>query len=376
MGQALDYLSISGFKSIRRLVDFELRSLNVIVGANGAGKSNFVSFFRILRAMAEEGLATFVAENGGADGFFFGGPKVTPEIEAHLKFGQNEYQFTLAPTASEKLMVKSESTFSLQEGKGKDYSGGRFESMLRQWKTQTPCSVRPTPHPGQPLSTEAHICNAISGWLVYHFHDTSLTAGMRRYHSVHDWRELNPDASNIAAFLLRLRQEHPQDYEKIKETIQIIAPFFDDFILEPTMQGASEDVRLEWRHKGRSTPFQPWQFSDGTLRFICLATALCQPNPPSTVVIDEPELGLHPFALDVLAGLIRDAADRTQLIVSTQSPTLLNHFAPPEVIVIDRAEGASRFRRLDTESLAEWLNDFTLGELWHKNVFDGGPAHE
>ena len=135
-------------------------------------------------------------------------------------------------------------------------------------------------------------------------------------------------------------------------------------------------MRLEWRQKGSSYPFQPWQLSDGTIRFICLATALLQPEPPSTIVIDEPELGLHPFALEVLAGLFHEASERTQLIVSTQSATLLNHFEPEEVIVVDRKDGASDFRRLDKAALCEWTKDFALGELWQKNVIDGGPAHE
>ena len=369
MGRPLSYLSISGFKSIRSLKDFELNKLNLLVGANGAGKSNFVSFFRMLRAMSEEGLANFVTENGGADGFFFGGPKETPEIEAHLKFGQNEYRFTLAPTASVKLMVKRESTLYTGGGGWEHHVIGGTESQLRQWKEKRSKW-------GSYLGPESYVYEAVSSWLVYHFHDTSATAGMRRDHSVRNWRELHPDASNIAAFLLRLKMRHPEYFEKIREIVQIIAPFFDDFFLEPEKQGGNEVVRLEWRQKGSSYPFQPWQLSDGTIRFICLATALLQPSPPSTIVIDEPELGLHPFALDVLAGLMRDATERTQLIVSTQSATLLNHFEPAEVIVVDREAGASRLRRLDAESLAEWLKDFTLGELWQKNVFDGGPVHE
>ena len=109
---------------------------------------------------------------------------------------------------------------------------------------------------------------------------------------------------------------------------------------------------------------------------LCLATALLQPDPPSTIVIDEPELGLHPFALEVLAGLFRDASDRTQLIVSTQSATLLNQFDPGEVIVVDREDGASRFRRLDAGSLSEWTKEYTLGELVAKKRFRWRPSHE
>ncbi len=369
MGQPLNRLSLSGFKSIRSLEDFELKKLNILVGANGAGKSNLVSFFRMLRAMSEEGMANFVTENGGADGFLFNGPKETPQIAAHLKFGQNEYKFALAPTASVQLMVRTESTLWTGAGGWKTWGNGALESQLKRWKDKES-------NWGSYLSAEAHVYAAVSSWLVYHFHDTSTTAAMRRDQSLRDWRELNPDASNIAAFLFRLKTRHAEYYLKIREAIQLIAPFLDDFLLEPETKGENEVVRLEWRQKGSSFPFQPWQLSDGTIRFICLATALLQPNPPSTIVIDEPELGLHPFALDVLAGLIRDASDRTQLILSTQSATLLNHFDPDEVVVVDRVDGASRFRRLDAESLSEWTKDFALGELWQKNVFDGGPSRE
>ncbi|WP_059280046.1 AAA family ATPase [Dehalococcoides mccartyi] len=366
MGRSLDHLSLEGFKSIKSL-DIDLKKVNIMVGANGAGKSNLVSFFRMLRAMSEEGLAGFVMQNGGADGFFFNGPKETPNIDAHLKFGQNEYKFTLAPTVASQLMVKTEST---KYTRWNNYATNALESQLKKLKEEKSGFYPKSPGIG------AYVYDAISSWLVYHFHDTSSLAGMRRPHSVRDTRELNQDASNIAAFLLRLKDKTPEHYLKIRETVQLIAPFLDDFLLEPEKTGEDEVVRLEWRQKGSSYPFQPWQLSDGTIRFICLATALLQPKPPSTIVIDEPELGLHPFALEVLAGLFHEASDRTQLIVSTQSATLLNHFEPEEVIVVDRVEGSSRFRRLEKEALCEWTKDFALGELWQKNVLDGGPAHE
>jgi predicted ATPase len=366
MGRPLDHLTLQGFKSIKSL-DIDLKKINIMVGANGAGKSNLVSFFRMLRAMSEEGLAGFVMQNGGADGFFFNGPKETPVIDAHLKFGQNEYKFMLMPTASVQLMVKKESAYYKS---WHNYDTNSNESQLKKLRDQKSSFFPNSPGIG------SFVYDAISSWLVYHFHDTSMMSEMRRDHSVRDWRELNQNASNIAAFLLRLKDKKPQYYLKIRETIQLIAPFLDDFLLEPEIQGENELVRLEWRQKGSSYPFQPFQLSDGTIRFICLATALLQPDPPSTIVIDEPELGLHPFALEVLAGLLHEASERTQLIVSTQSATLLNHFEPEEVIVVDRIDGSSRFRRLETEALSEWTKDFALGELWQKNVLDGGPAHE
>jgi predicted ATPase len=137
-------------------------------------------------------------------------------------------------------------------------------------------------------------------------------------------------------------------------------------------------IQLEWRQKDSDYPFLASHLSDGTLRFICLATALLQPSPPATMVFDEPELGLHPFALTLLANLFEVAARRTsqQVIVSTQSAPLVNEFEPEDVIVVERAEGESVFRRLDSAKLSGWLEDYTLGELWQKNVFGGGPRNE
>ncbi|MDR3405709.1 MAG: AAA family ATPase [Chthoniobacter sp.] len=384
MPTPLERITIEGFKSIRQLKEFNLRSLNVLIGANGAGKSNLVDFFRILRAMSDEGLASFVHEGGGADGFFFNGPKLTPEIKAEMAFGENEYRFVLTATRNNEVNIKEEDTYWTEGNSGWwEHGGGRSESLLKSWRGRLSSK-------GPWLSIEGHIAKAVSGWVVYHFHDTSSTARMRREHSVRDFRELRPDAGNVAAFLYRMKggggSSLPdpsgsttlgeQCYNRIRQTVQLIAPFFDDFLLEPETKGDNEVIRLEWRQKGSGFPFQPWQLSDGTIRFICLATALLQPAPPATIVIDEPELGLHPFALELLASLVKEISSKTQLIISTQSPAFLTAFEPEDVVVVDRVDGASRFRRLDTESLKGWLDDFTLGELVQKNVIEAGPVEQ
>jgi predicted ATPase len=368
---ALDEITLQGFKSIRELRDFKLEKLNVLVGANGAGKSNLVDFFRLLRAMADGGLQSFVTNSGGADGFLFNGPKETKQISAHLKFGSNQYKFALEPTVAGEMTIREEATLYTGGHLPSDWhswGGGVKESRLPTWRDQK------SPWGDYP-SVQAHVYKAVSSWTVYHVHDTSGTAPMRRDGPARDFRELRSDAGNVAAFLLKMREMNPARYQRIRETVQLMAPFFDDFVLEPQKKGESELVRLEWRQQGSTFPFQPWQFSDGTIRFVCLAAALLQPTPPSTVVIDEPELGLHPYALEVLAQLLKESAQRTQLIVSTQSAPLLNQFEPREVVVVERGEGASRFRRLEAEPLAEWLADYALGELLQKNVIEAGPTH-
>jgi len=369
MSQALDKLTIKGFKSIRELTDFPLNKLNVLIGANGAGKSNLVDFFRMLRAMSEGGFRAFVTNGGGGDGFFFNGPKETRQIIAQLTFGNNAFRFTLEPTVDSEIMVKSQGTFYTRSGIWYEQGGGTLESALPQWKDKK------SPRWGGCLSVEGHVYEDISRWVVYHVHDTSRTAPMRRECSANDYREFRPDAGNIAAFLWKLKPRHEARYQRIRETVQMIAPFFDDFLLETETKGDSEVIKLQWRQKGSSFPFQPWQFSDGTIRFIGLTTALLQPSPPSTIVIDEPELGLHPVALEVLAALIHEVSLSTQLLISTQSTTLLDRFDPEQVVVVDRVDGASTFRRLEKDSLETWLTDYSLGELVRQNIVEAGPSH-
>jgi predicted ATPase len=367
MGNALKTLSISGFKSLRELKDFKLNSLNVLIGSNGSGKSNFIEIFHILREMMNGNFANYVLKNGGADDFLFNGPKTTSSILAHFTFALNEYKFELEATVNEKFIIKSEA----QKYESKDWriiGANVYESNLPEIKDE----------PGRlgAGSIARHVYEAISDWVVYHFHDTSLTAPMRKSEIIEDIKQLRSNAENIAPFLLDLKIRKPDSYREIVDVIQLIAPFFDDFILDAAKQGDKEVVKLSWKQKGSDYPMQPYHFSDGTIRFICLATALLQPEPPSTIVIDEPELGLHPYAIEILAELIQAAAQKTQLIISTQSPALIDYFSPEDIIVVNRNNGASIFERLEKASLDSWLEDYSLGELWRKNVVVGGPVHE
>ena len=369
MGTPLKSMTIHGFKSIEKLDAFAVENLNVLIGANGSGKSNFVDFFRLIRALADESFQSFVNEQGGGDGLLFLGPKKTPRITAHLEFGLNVYEFILEPTASGTLQVKQEQVKSTAGGSFEYLSFGAMESTLKNRKDDR---SRWTGGPGIPHD----VYQAVSNWTVYHFHDTSSLSPMRRDQSVRDWVRFRHDASNIAAYLMNLKSAQPDSYTLIRETVRLIAPFFDDFLLRPQKRGTDEQVRLEWQQKGSDFPFQPNHLSDGTIRFICLATALLQPEPPATIVIDEPELGLHPYAISMLADLIKSAAERTQVIISTQSPTLLDYFAPEQIVVVNRREGRSTFDRLDAQALAGWMEDYSVGELWQKNVVRGGPTRE
>ena len=364
-------LTIEGFKSIQKLENFELRPLNVLIGANGAGKSNFVGFFQLLRELIEKRLQVAVVKEGGADACLYMGPQITGQIVGRLFFGVNGYEFILLPTPDNRLVFADEvTTFNGNYGLiRKSLGSGHSESRLRDLKDEP----GKTGQHGVPY----HVFRAISSWVVYHFHDTSATAGVRRQGPINDNEFLRPNAENLAAFLYLLNQAWPAYYARIRDVIRLAAPFFDDFKLRP-VPAHPELIQLEWLQKDSDYPFRASQLSDGTLRFICLATALLQPIKPSTMLFDEPELGLHPYALTLLGSLFRQAAKQfiEQVIVSTQSALLLDELVPEDVIVVERTEGQSTFRRLQTPELSEWLQEYTLGELWQKNVLGGRPKEE
>gem|GEM_PF-115739 len=371
--QPLEKLTLKGFKSIKNLNNFHLTQLNLLIGGNGAGKSNFLDFFRLLRAMMNlplpnlpnTNLKAYIADSGGSDDFLFNGPKITEHIQIETKFGPNRYRCKLSPTSKNTFIINEEQRYD-EAGSSEwwNLGSGHTASELLSDKNKKIIGEH---------NPSFYIYEAIASWKIYHFHDTSKTAAMRRYHDVDDCDYLRFDAANIAPYLLKLRHDNQSTYENIVETIRLVTPFFDDFILQP---GANEKIQLRWKQQGADYPLKAQHLSDGTLRFICLTTALLQPIPPSTLIIDEPELGLHPYAIAILAELIQAASETTQLIISTQSPILIDYFEPEDIVVVNRKEGTSVFERLNKNDLSSWLDSYTLGELWQKEIISGGPVHE
>ena len=229
----------------------------------------------------------------------------------------------------------------------------------------------------QAAGIAGYVRNHLDRWRLYQFHDTSSSSPIKKTVDVDDNRYLRPNGSNLAAFLYLLRKMHKSSYDLIRRTVGLVAPFFDRFQLKPLALDETK-IRLEWRHKGTDAYFDASSLSDGSLRFIALTTLLLQPEEfqPSVIIMDEPELGLHPYAIGVLASLIEQASKKVQIVLATQSSLLLDHFSPEEVLVADRVEGATEFTRLDGEKLKEWLEDYSLGQLWEKNEIGGRPARE
>jgi predicted ATPase len=324
--------------------------------------------FKLLRAFIEGNLNKYVTDNGGAGDLLFCGRKITKEIEVMAKFGIRGYKFNLVPTPRNMFRIENEARY-YEPG----YTGWWELGDNEEGKSKMAIEVLED-YPDKKFSLPVY--EAINSWQIYHFHDTSSTSGMRHYEIVQDNNRLRQDAANIAPFLLMLQQKHIDVYKKILHAVQLVTPFFQNFALESRVTGNKEEVNLSWNQVGSDYPMQPYHLSDGTIRFICLATALLQPNPPSTIIIDEPELGLHPAAIVILGELIQVAAHRTQVIVATQSPQLIDQFSIDDIIVVNRENGASTFKRLREENFSTWLEDYSVGELWTKNVILGGPDYE
>ena len=368
MRSRLESITLRGFKTINDLAGFKPRPLNVLIGPNGVGKSNFVSFFRMMSWMlADPGnLQLFVSQQGGAGKLLHDGPGVTREIEAEFTIqtdvGDNGYFFRLVFAAGDTLIFADE----------------RYRFSRNIYGSMAPWISAGAGHRGPLLlektaedTTARVIRDILQRIIVYQFHNTADNARIRGKWPVNDSRYLKEDAGNIAPFLFRLKERESWHYRRIVDSIRLILPFFSDFELVNDYG----HMLLAWREQDSDQVFDASQASDGMLRVIALVALLLQPEDtlPDVLILDEPELGLHPYAITVVGGLIGAVSKSIQVIVATQSTALVDCVEPEDIVVVEREGRKSVFRHLDSEKLGEWLDDYSLSELWEKNVLGGQP---
>jgi predicted ATPase len=324
-----------------------------------------VGVFDFLHRVEKQQLQNYTGEAGGANSILHFGRKKTAKLQLTVEFqvgtNANLYEFELRPTDEDRFIFEKEATYYWNKSEYKnpyidEVWTGHSEARVTESKKRVARYVR----------------DHLDSYRIYHFHDTSASAPVKQTCDVADNRFLRSDAANLAAFLFWLQEKQPDHFRNIEDTVRQAAPFFNCFKLAPTALNPDK-IKLEWEEKGSDTYFSAAALSDGTLRFICLSTLLLQTNLPSLILIDEPELGLHPAAIQVLAGLLQSAATRTQLIVATQSVTLINQLQPEHVWIVDREEGQSVFRHLKEADMSSWFEDYGLGELWEKNILGGRP---
>jgi len=366
----LSNLKIAGYKSIASndlAQTISLKNVNIIIGANGAGKSNFVSFFKMLNNIMTGALQLFVGKNGTAENILFFGSKKTPLLSAKLEFANEQnkdiYEFSLVKSVQDSLIFSEEKI----KWNDKEFvlGGGQKESVLFTSE--------------QLNSAQRIIKTILSSCKAFQFNDTSDTSHIRNSSEINNNKFLFSDAGNIASilYLLKNKKEYLNYYKRIVDYVRFVVPQFDDFELEPNPLNP-EYIKLRWRQKGElEYILGPEQLSDGSIRFIALATLFLQPPSllPNVIIIDEPELGLHPQAVDILATLIKTAAQHSQVIAATQSERLIDSFNSDDILVVeyDKKNNCSFFKRLDSKELSGWLKDYSLSQLWEKNILGGQP---
>ena len=386
----LEYITVKGFKSIASIEKLRSGPLTVLIGPNGSGKSNFLGVFSLLNAIGDGRLQEYVRSAGGAERVLHFGSRVTEQVEIEVSFrdGKTNYHIRLQPNQLDELVPSIEDIEMFDDPDagpiansihgGVDKEAG-ISSGVRIFRLEG----RETGGVGKMLRNERIVaeCKYVRDLLakirLYHFHDTGIYSPMKKTADVHDNRYLRFDGSNLAPFLYLLRMKHEGSYRSIVRTVQQVAPFFRNFALEPRPENP-DTIRLEWEHMGTDAYFDSSSLSDGTLRFMAIATLFLQPTEyrPSVILLDEPELGMHPYAITLLASLMKQASVDTQVIVSTQSSLLVDHFEPADVVVADRVDGGTKFTRLESSKLAVWLEDYSLGQLWEKNELGGRPRRE
>jgi predicted ATPase len=353
----LQNIKIEGFKSIKTL-DLKLSPINILIGSNGVGKSNFISFFKLVNNIYEQRLQQYSLKSG-VDNLLHYGRKNTNEIKGYLDFGNNAYSFELEPSDDDTFFISNEESIYFPAPNNKSFWVTNIkESTIKKSSTRRNFFLR----------------EHLESYKIYHFHDTSSSAPLRSKANTNDNRSLKEDGGNLPAYLYYLQEKYPLNFKRIEKIIQSVVPFFEKFDLEPWFLDENK-IELVWQEKEHpETYFNANHLSDGSLRFIALVTLLMQPNLPRVIIIDEPELGLHPTAINKLSGLIKSAAAKDcQIIVSTQSVTLLNNFEAEDIITVDKEDNQSVFRRLDKELLSNWIDDYSIGELWTKSIIKGQP---
>lgn len=354
-------VTVRGFRSLAKVEDLQLPQLAVLIGANGSGKSNLIRFFQMLGWMLRgQNLQEFVLRQGGGDDQLFMGVRTTPRLDAEIRIetqaGRNDYRFALTHVAGDTLMLVDEAyRFSAREREG-----------LNQWLALTmPAKEARIADQVDTDQTARVIVRLLRGCVTYQFHDTSEKALLKQRWDLTENAYLRSDGANLAPILYRLREREPLRYRLIVKQIARVLPNFKDFELKP----AYDKLALRWSAKGAEKSFGAHLTSDGSLRLFCLLTLLNLPDEmlPDILFLDEPELGLHPHAISLLAQMIQRVAATRQVFLATQSPLLVDCFELENIIVADLVNNATRLRSLSTPEYQAWLaDDYLPSDLWLK----------
>ncbi len=369
----IESVRIKGFRPLADVEIKDMRPVTAFIGSNGSGKSNIIRFFNMLSLTLKRQLDDYVQFQGGADDQLFDGRAKTPQIQAELSLrslqGRSDYKFTLAWGHPDRFLFTEEAFRFVRKNEQSPSDWQHLGSAHSEAKI--PEAAQSQDFSGVDTATARFIVDVLTNCSVYHFHDTSYKSDFKESWDVLDNAYLHPRGGNLAAILLRLQHEDIKRYELICRHIARVLPNFDRFQLDEVYG----KVALRWKAKRSDKTFGAHLTSDGSLRFFALVTLLNLPSEmlPKIILLDDPELGLHPKAIDLIGGMIKSLAVERQIIVATQSPLLVDSFSLEELAVLDLKDGRTQIRRLSTKEYIRWLDDYTTGDLWRMNMLGGCP---
>ena len=370
---SIDRIRVQGFRSLAN-VDVKLPRVAVLIGANSSGKSNFIRFFELLNSMASRRLGEFVARQGGADDQLFGGSKITSSINAtifaHTGEAPISYDFTLLYAQTDSLIVTKE-VFTKPEPRSEIPLESPADTVNRPRTEPKLGEFRHAPRTTNRDSMEDDFATLLYATKVFQFHDTSDSSRVKQRWDIEDNQILRGDAGNLASLLLHIQRKYPRNYHQISRQIGRILPQFDRFEVDENYGKAM----LRWKPKRTDKTIGPRLTSDGSLRSFALVTLLNLPKGmlPRVLLIDEPELGLHPVAMELIANMIMQISGDCQVILATQSPLLIDYFGLERTIVLDILDGCTEPRVLRKQDYELWLAEYVPSALWHKNLLGGRP---
>ncbi len=368
----LTKVTIQGFTSFEDTTA-DLGAMNVLIGPNGAGKSNLIKFLRMMGYAMTGGLQSFVGKCGGASMVLRYGPKHTTRIVGEISItgdgGINDYRVEIAHGAGDTFFIADEHVRFTPDSVSPKQAPAQYRSLNRGGQRESALTDDDLIERDSTARVTRSLLRRVR---TFQFHDTSDTAKIKQTAYIGDTKYLREDAGNLAPFLYMLRESAPRNYALIRDTVRLVAPFFDDFVLEPSPLN-EERIKLEWKTRHSEEVMSASQLSDGTLRFIALATLFKQPQLPDVICIDEPELGLHPMAVGTLVDMTYEVSRRVQVILATQSVPLVDAVEPSDVLTVEQVRGATTIKRLDGERLKDWLAEYRLSDLWERNIIGGRP---
>ena len=370
----IESLRVRGFRSLADVTLSGLPAATVLIGPNGAGKSNLLRFLDLLLYMLRHRrLGRFVERQGGAGDQLFGGAVATDQIESEitLKIGGAwyDYRFVLEYGHPDRFFFSAEafrhrSNELRSASRWQDLGNGHREANLPLAE-----HFREFSHLDQAAAAE--IVKVLRNCVVYQFHNTDDHSYLRQNADVTEGNVLRINGGNLPAVLYQMEREDRRRYERICRYIGRILPGFAHFDLEENQF----KVALRWQSDWSDHSFGAHLTSDGSLRLFALITLLNMPPDklPAVILLDEPELGLHPAGISLIGGMIRSLATRKQVIVATQSPQLVDAFGLDQIFVLELRKGRTEVRRYDPEEYRHWLDEYATGELWEQNLLGGRP---